>query len=384
MVKIKLVAQNLLALLAIISIFSCNSSLDIVDQALPEGSKKIVITTANSNLSVLLGYQISITAPDGSTTELSPEGTSATIENITSGTYILTASKSGFISRVKEMEISVPSDKSSTFLRQVRLFLTEQNPLTKIDHVKGGTIEVPAVGNNGIGPGSKLTKIVVPPGALEGTGVTSIGVTVVPIDPEDLIDGAMPYIFQFEPHGLVFAKPITIEIPLDLPTQMLEGGVSPELIYIGTPTETIPMKVSSDGLTVSAQISHFSSYQYRINSTLHTVRWPQDIIEIIFNADDCGLNVLVEYITTDPRLLPTNLANLGWFGTENVGFNISETRINTDQEFYLKSTLTIPIYALTLEVTSTGQVIETFDYSNGGSYTISDELVPCHISGFSD
>lgn len=257
----KLVLGSIKVMLAVFLI-GCSSSLDPILRdipPLPDGSKILTITTTSTRSGGTLSeYQLTVQAPDGSFTDLSLSEASTEILGATSGTYTITATKSGYITSTKQISLSVPADADDIFGFEAFMFLTQANPSVSIDNAAGGEIVVPAVGNNGSGPGSATTKITIPAGAVAGAGSTDYTITAVPRDPADFSNGASPYTYIFEPSGLVFVTPITVEIPLNLPAELL--GVPATFDFVGSPAESLPIDISADGAIGTVQISHFSTY----------------------------------------------------------------------------------------------------------------------------
>ena len=261
----KLIRQSafIASIAALIIFIACKRTIGGIDRdtpPLPSGNQYISLAVATTDGSALPSYTVSITAPDGSTSTESGSEPEFIIDPITSGTYSISISTDAgtHIGQTKEIITNVPADNSADYAVGTDFYLTVKNAPVSIDNAAGGSINVPAMGTGAGGLGSAPTTITIPPGAISGSGSTSISVTPTPSDGTTSNNGMRGVQFHFEPDGLTFNTPITIEMPLGLPQSAVSNGA--QVVFEYEDGETQPVNLSANGQTGTTQISHFSTW----------------------------------------------------------------------------------------------------------------------------
>lgn len=127
---------------------------------------------------------------------------------------------------------------------------------------QSGTAVIGSEGGEVVSSDNKV-KLVIPSGALAGnTSITISTITPETLDPEIPQGTILLNLVECLPHGLIFQSPIEIVYTLSSPeipgTPVMLGlydGGSEEVVSTG-----VVSKVEADGVTVKAQIEHFSIY----------------------------------------------------------------------------------------------------------------------------
>ena len=185
-----------------------------------DGTRQIVINARQFTNDIIEGYTLKITGPQ--TLTVQPAGQSYTLTGIKNGVYTISLSKNGYVGMTKVVQADLPTDNTVSWKYSVDLYLVKKNAPVSINNATGGVITVPATGLGPNGTNGKPTQVVIPAGALAGTGTTNISVTLIPVDPSAIfaqtVSGATGSVsFYCEPEGLVFNAPVTFSIPMDIP-----------------------------------------------------------------------------------------------------------------------------------------------------------------------
>ena len=181
-----------------------------------------------------------------------------TIQNAPVGVQTIVASKEGYSDATRQVTILGAMNDMNT------MFLPPLNPSTSIDP-SGGTVE--ATNSEG-----QETSISVPPGAVTDT----VDIAVTPLEgleiPGALPEGQLPLsVTDFHiSEETIFAQPATITMPL--PITMPVGTQIPIYEYNRT-TEAwestgITGTVSTDEISVSAEVSHLSTYSVMVSGVI--------------------------------------------------------------------------------------------------------------------
>jgi hypothetical protein len=265
--KLLLIAVSL-GILAGLSACKKDVSVLVFDTPVGQGSASIVIKTTRTDGLSLSDYTLEISGPVSKTETVN--GDTYTLENVVAGTYQVRASKSNFIGTVNTVIVGT-IEEGKTIAYNVNLSLTEKRAPVTINNATGGTITVPSANSGGTGIGGNSTTVVIPPNAIPGGGTTQISITPVPTNiinnqSSTPTGGLAGFSFLMEPSGLVFAEPITLEIPMDLPANVAQS-VPFYMIYRSVdgnfstdPNDKVPVTVNAQGTSASVQISHFSEW----------------------------------------------------------------------------------------------------------------------------
>ena len=269
----KLIRQSafIISILALIMFIACKRTIGGIDRdtpPLPSGNQYIALELVTTDGSALPTYTVLVTAPDGSTSSSTASDPEFKIDPITSGTYTIevTTDAGTHIGQTKEITANVPAEVSDDYVTGDVFFLTTKNPPVPVEHVVGATINVPAMGTGAGGLGSSPTTVTIPPGALEGIGVTDISITPVPSSGGSSANGMNGVEFVFEPDGTTFTEPITIDMPLGLSSSVVNSGA--DILFQYEDGETQPITLSADGSTGTTQIDHFSTWTIILGTRL--------------------------------------------------------------------------------------------------------------------
>jgi hypothetical protein len=313
---------------------------------LPDGIRFIEISVSTTDGSAMPSYVATVTNPDGSKQDpLTSNEPVFVVEDINNGTYSIAFTSDTHIGRVVEVDVALPAVYSDDYSTGDQIFLTKKNAPVVIDNQAGGTINVPPMGTGAGGLGSQSVTVTIPPGALEGTGTTSISVTPSP-STQDLSstsagNSLSGVEFTFEPEGLTFSAPITIGLPLDFPAAL--ASVPTNFVYEAT-GETVPVAMSADGKTGTVQIDHFSVWTVKVDAKL-TISEVEPKLTITYNGGcNEGLNEPISYtgswgpIVANILQLPRNASTItvnGFFikealaGQRQSGIATIKTRLYT-------------------------------------------------------
>lgn len=129
-------------------------------------------------------------------------------------------------------------------------------PLDDPDHVPphGGTVDT----NGGVLAGPDGASVTVPEGAVAES--VSIDIAEDATDAPSLSPGMLPLgaIYAFTPHGMKFAKPVTVHVPFDVAA--VPGGVTPELLQAEPDGAFTQIPAQIEGAVMSAKVSSFSYF----------------------------------------------------------------------------------------------------------------------------
>lgn len=259
----KLIRQSafITSILALIIFIACKRTIGGIDRdtpPLPSGNQYIAIEMITTDGSALPTYTVLVTAPDGSTSSTTASDAEFIIDPISTGTYTIAVSTDAgtHIGQTKEVIANVPAQGSDDYVTGTVIFLTRKNAPVTIDNAAGGTINVPAMGTGAGGLGSLPTTVTIPPGAISGSGSTDISITPTPSTGSTSNNGMKGVEFHFEPDGLQFTTPITLDMPLGLPQSAVTNGAV--VVFEYEDGEIEPVTLSGTGETGTTQISHFS------------------------------------------------------------------------------------------------------------------------------
>lgn len=261
-----------LVLISVAFTISCKKSIGGITRdtpPLPSGNQYLVVSALTTDNSAIPAYTLTIEAPDGNISTESSAEADFIIDPIQTGTYVIAITGVGYIGQTKRVDVMVPTEKSDDYLVGLALILTKKNPPVTINHATGGTINVPPMGTGAGGIGSDITKVIIPPGAIDDAGSTStdISITPIPSNQETSANGLQGVTYVFDP-DITFTTPVTVEIPLGFPQSVAQNNI-PVVFEQQDGQDEEEIVLSANGAIGNVQMSHFSTWTIVLGVTLN-------------------------------------------------------------------------------------------------------------------
>ena len=304
-------ATFIVGLFILISCEKPVNSIEFDPPPLPDGDKELIIHTFDVRETPISGVNVLISGPQnfsGSTSDTS------FVERITeTGVYTIRANRSGFLESVFQVNIQQPANiKDETFFSS-NFFLTPQVSSKTVNNQTGGNFEFAPGFYNRI-QDIPIT-ISIPPNAIPGTGSTNIRVNRILEN-----DFAHPStktasgahgqdVIRMEPQGLRLNSPVTLQIPMNIPSPIINDDFELHLHEVTRNASTgrfdygserIPVYVTSDGRMGTAEIDRFASYRVVPNLELSRRDSTSAFEEVILG--DCGESVTAKFTNPDTNI----------------------------------------------------------------------------------
>lgn len=307
-------ARSVAFIVSLFTLISCEkpvNSIEFDPPPLPDGDKELIINTFDLQETPTTGVNLSITGPQnfsGITTD------TPFAETITeAGTYTVRANRSGYLESVLDVNIQSPANvKDETFFNS-NIFLTPQESFKTVSNQTGGSFEFAPGFYNRI-QDIPIT-VLIPPNAIPGTGSTTIRVNRILENDFDhpstrTSSGAHGQdVIRMEPQGLRLNSPVTLQIPMNIPSPVIDDDFelhlhevsrNPSTGRFNYGSERIPVSVSSDGRTGTAEIDRFASYRVVPNLDLSRSDSTSAFEEVVLG--DCGESVTAEFTNPDTNI----------------------------------------------------------------------------------
>ncbi len=279
----------------------------------------------------LAGFNVKVVSPTG-TNDYVMTGKKYTINDVKTGKYIITVSKSGYVETTKDYDINLP-DMTLDFSMLTRLYITKASTPVAVAMTGGATttamaINVSTDGNNTPGATTKPAeaKMTLPAGTeirlADGSIPTSLAIVATPViseaasavdngsntgpitaPSEDALLNGLGKSMNFQPSGLTLSKPLKIAMYVG---DILEKGTQFASINAQKKKGLVFVNVAKDGTketikpmtgmehiadTVYFEINHFSTWDmlpdYMVKTRMDDLNVPE-----YFNygskQSDCG------------------------------------------------------------------------------------------------
>lgn len=309
--------------------FSCEkpvNSIEFDPPPVPDGEQTLIINTAENNGSPITDVNISVSGPVDFS-EIVPESrfTSPLLQG---GLYTIKANKPGYLESVVAVNTRLPDNPSDESDFHANIYLTPQEPAIAVANQTGGTFQ--------FAPGVYTRiedipiTITIPPNALPGAGSTNIRINrILETDfnhsSTRTSTGSIGQdIIQIEPNGLRLNGPVTLNIPLNIPSPLIDDNFELYLHEVSRnsvsgrfnyETERVPVNVADDGSMGTAEVDKFASYRIVPNLQMTRQDSTSAFEEVIIG--ECG-----EPVTADFTLPTTNIGGLMRFLAPALQMNV--------------------------------------------------------------
>lgn len=352
------------------SLLSCDNTVDGLQRdspPLPPGNQFISVSVATITGGTVSDYTVAINGPDGTSSTTSSLDVFAF--GITkNGNYTVEISKDGFVGQTQVIEITdFPEQASDDYSRGTLIILTPKNPTVTIDNATGGQITVPAMGGGTTGVAAFPTTVIIPAGALPTTSA-DISVTIVP----PVAGSGESFGIHFEPDGLTFVTPITVQFPV---SSEVGSGELYSAMRFENSNEEQPITYPNT-TTASVSIPHFSTWYCIMNLFLNIT--PGTVKRVLNSSCGEGINQAVQTtgsygpITSDLLMIPAPFLTISATApAELVG------------KSFFRGEASVTFFTFSYSLISGSTSLET--KSNipvcPQCYSIDYAYVPCHDSG---
>jgi hypothetical protein len=288
----------------------------------PDASNQLKLTVFDGDDGTSIqGYNIKVILPDGTTEDFDNETGSLTISSNVEGSYIITASKSGYLAENTIVEIEVAQEENVSSVTQQQFYLNKKSEASIV--TPQGTV---LTADNDL---EQPTTIEFPYGALQNDQEIAVTFIQPPAKHYELkIVGERAIVkgYNFSP-DLAFNEGVfpTINIPVNIPSvtndliPMLFGTYDMET---GT-WEIIEGTMNESKTIASFELPHFSDWYaftgYRL--VKNTVSW--SLWQYVTESDTCSSGACGTFVyTVDQTPLISNLIALGY----NINLKVKDTK----------------------------------------------------------
>jgi hypothetical protein len=298
--SLKMARTLVLCGIALMAIHSCKKSPVPPDPNLDVPvTRQLVISALNAFSTDSIGqFSVAITTPTTTVNQVAT-GNTVVISNLVSGTYVITISKTGYVtSNPSTVNVVVPTNAKTSMIVKESIGLTKAAPAIVVTGATGGVIATKS--NTDVASSAVVANTTVAPATVftlaDGTKPTTVSISVsnVPVNSQvvplmnvggvnevqvtgiDVIKGQIPIkTLDLQPEGMTFDKPMIIDMyigdlyPPNLPLAYKiakQDGLT--LNYVrkdGTVEVLTPDHFSVDRNTVYYKVTHFSKYNLTDN-----------------------------------------------------------------------------------------------------------------------
>lgn len=280
------------------------NSIEFDPPPVPPGEKSLTINTAENTGTPISDVNLLITGPVDFSETISESLFRIPLSQ--PGSFTVKANKSGYLESVKTVSVQFPVLVSDASLTNTQIYLTPQVPSRSVINQNGGTFQ--------FAPGfyTRIQDIPItiniPQGSLPGTGSTNIRINRILESDFDhpstrTGSGAVGQdIISMEPNGLRLNSPVTLTIPLNIPTPLIDNNFELNLHEVTRNINTgrysyesnrVPVNVASDGNSGTAEIDKFASYRIVPNLQMSRQDSLSAFEEVIIG--ECGEPVTAEF-----------------------------------------------------------------------------------------
>lgn len=216
------------------------------------GLRQLIIRTSVSDGSIPEDYTIQLTGPKSLT--IVNSGKELLVNEMLDGEYIVQVSKPGYIGSSRRVNFKSSPDPEANDLFGISLQLNKQLPWVPIDHQSGKSFVI--ADSESIY--EKTIEVIIPSGAIEGSGSSEISITPAKLDisplPGEYTEVVQPFSLVCQPMDLKLNRPVTIRIALDL-GQPWQDQVGDFILFEEDPItqEWTPSKKEEDRIKVSVE-----------------------------------------------------------------------------------------------------------------------------------
>ena len=295
--RLKVARTLVLCGIALMAIHSCKKSPVPPDPNLDVPvTRQLVISALNAFSTDSIGqFSVAITTPT-TTVNLVATGNTVVIKDIVSGTYIVTISKTGYVtSNPSTVNVVVPTDAKTSLIVNESVGLVKSAPAVVVSSTSSVVTTISTKSNTDVASSAVVANTTVAPATvftlLDGTkpATVSISVSNVPVNSQvvpimnvggvnevqvtgiDITKDQIPVkTLDLQPEGMTFDKPMIIDMyigdlyPPNLPSaDKIEKQKGLTLNYVrkdGTVEVLTPDHFSADGNTVFYKVTHFSKW----------------------------------------------------------------------------------------------------------------------------
>jgi len=293
--SLKVARTLILCGIALLAIYSCKKSPVPPDPNLDVPvTRQLVISALNAFSTDSIGqFSVTVTTPTTTVNQVAT-GNTYVLNNPVSGTYVITISKTGYVtSNPSTVNVVVPTDAKTSMIVKESIGLTKSAPAVVVTGATGGVITTKS--NTDVASSAVVANTTVAPATVftlaDGTkpATVSISVSNVPVNTQivplmnvggvneiqvtgiDVIKDQIPVkSLDLQPEGMTFDKPMIIDMYIgDLypPIMSIADKTAKQtgltLNYVrkdGTVEVLTPDHFSADRNTVYYKVTHFSKW----------------------------------------------------------------------------------------------------------------------------
>ena len=358
------VARTLiLCAIVLMAIHSCKKSPVPPDPNLDVPvTRQLVISALNAFSTDSIGqFSVSVTTPTTTINQVAT-GNTVVIKDIVSGTYVVTISKTGYVtSNPSTVNVVVPTDAKTSLIVNESVGLTKSAPAVVVTSATGGVVTTKS--NTDVASSAVVANTTVAPATVftlaDGTKPASVSISVsnVPVNTQivplmnvggvnevqvtgiDITKNQIPVkTLDLQPEGMTFDKPMIIDMyigdmyPPNLPLAdkiAKQNGLT--LNYVrkdGTVEVLTPDHFSTDRNTVYYKVTHFSKWNLLDNWL--TIQYVNTTVSPVQSkSGPCGFGLAGNFNYT-VRYSPNNSADpyCAWLLTSrwaDAVYNVTES-----------------------------------------------------------
>lgn len=304
-------AQGTSLIFALISILivtvSCEkpvNSIEFDPPPLPDGEHTLTVNTSDINGIPISDYELEITGAFNFSETLSQPVYSRVLTQ--DGLYTIRIKKDGFIESEINVNTQFPSSPSDEQTYSSTIYLIPEESFHTVNNQNGGVFT--------FSPGFYIgiedipITVTIPQNAIPGSGSTNVRLTRIMENEFDhpsvrTSSGAFGQdIIRMEPNGLRLNSPAILNIPMNVPTPIIDENFELYLYEVTRNSTTgkyhytdnkIPVEVTPDGTMGTVELDKFATYRIVPNFEVTRSDEKSEFKEI--KLGECGDPVTVEF-----------------------------------------------------------------------------------------